>query len=120
METPLNLTKLYYTMGEVSTMFDVNQSLLRYWDKEFPSLRPKKNRKGDRRFTKEDIAELAVIFTLVKERGFTIEGARNELSTLKNNKDSNLVPQNPDLMTLLLKLKTLKSTILDFKSNISN
>ena len=80
MKLPNDLTKLYYSMSEVTEIFSVNASLIRYWDKEFPSLRPHKNRKGDRRFTKGDLEELNKIYTLVKERGFTIEGAKKELA----------------------------------------
>ena len=60
-------------------MFSVSSSLLRYWESEFSKLRPQKNRKGDRRYTKKDIAEIEKIYTLVKERGFTLEGAKKEM-----------------------------------------
>jgi len=73
------LTKLYYSIGEVAVMFDVSNSLIRYWETEFSSLKPKKNRKGDRQFQVKDIEVLERIYTLVKERGFTIEGARKEM-----------------------------------------
>jgi len=73
------LTKLYYTISEVADMFDVSTSLLRYWETEFPSLKPKKDRRGDRKFQVKDIKELQAIHHLVKERGFTLEGAKKEL-----------------------------------------
>jgi len=73
------LTKLYYTIGEVSELFGVSASLLRYWESEFSLLKPQKNRKGDRRYIKKDIHHIERIFTLVKERGFTLEGAKKEL-----------------------------------------
>jgi len=73
------LTKLYYTISEVADMFEVSTSLLRYWETEFPSLKPKKDRRGDRKFQVKDIKELQRIHHLVKERGFTLEGAKKEL-----------------------------------------
>ena len=74
-----HLDKLYYTIGEVAQMFDVSRSLLRYWENEFAFLTPRKNRKGDRLFTKENIQQIQIIYSLVKERGFTLEGAKQEL-----------------------------------------
>jgi DNA-binding transcriptional MerR regulator len=78
------LTKLYYSIGEVAEMFDVNTSLIRFWEKEFKTIQPKKNRKGNRMFTPKDIENLRVIYHLLKERGFTIEGAKKKL---KDNKE---------------------------------
>ncbi len=74
-----HLDKLYYTIGEVAQMFDVSRSLLRYWENEFAFLTPRKNKKGDRLFTKENIQQIQIIYSLVKERGFTLEGAKQEL-----------------------------------------
>ncbi len=71
--------KLYYTIGEVSKMFSVNASLIRFWEKEFEVLQPKKNKKGNRLFTAEDVENLRIIYHLVKERGFTLHGARAKL-----------------------------------------
>ena len=73
------LEKLYYSIGEVAEMLDVSKSLIRYWENEFDFLNPKKNKKGDRRFTKENIQQLLIIYELVKERGFTLEGAKQEI-----------------------------------------
>lgn len=78
------LTKLYYTIGEVSEMFNVSKSLIRFWESEFDLLRPHKNSKGDRRFTKQNIEQFNTIYHLVKERGFTLEGAKKELKTNKS------------------------------------
>lgn len=80
-----NLDKLYYSIGEVADMFDVSRSLLRYWENEFSFLTPRKNRKGDRLFTKENITQIQIIYNLVKVRGFTLEGAKQELRKEKNN-----------------------------------
>lgn len=78
-----NPEKLYYTIGEVAEMFGVSRSLLRYWEHEFAYLTPRKNRKGDRLFTKENIQQIQIIYNLVKERGFTLEGAKQELKKEK-------------------------------------
>ena len=78
------LTKLYYSIGEVAEMFEVNTSLIRFWEKEFKTIQPKKNKKGNRMFTPKDIEQLRVIYHLLKERGFTIEGAKRKL---KDNKE---------------------------------
>ena len=78
------LTKLYYTISEVADMFDVNQSLLRYWQSEFPRLKPKTNKKGDRKYTKSDIEYIDKIYTLVKIKGYTLEGARKEMNRKEN------------------------------------
>ncbi len=78
------LTKLYYTIGEVADMFDVSKSLIRYWESEFSILKPHKNSKGDRRFTKQNIEQLEMIYHLVKEKGFTLEGAKKEIRSNKN------------------------------------
>lgn len=81
--------KRYYGIGEVAKAFDVNTSLIRFWEKEFDVLQPKKNAKGNRKFTPEDIKNLQLIYHLVKERGFTLEGAKihlkeEKLKTLSN------------------------------------
>jgi DNA-binding transcriptional MerR regulator len=73
------LTKLYYTIGEVAEMFNVNTSLIRFWEKEFNIIQPKKNNKGNRLFTPKDILNFNKIYNLVKEQGFTLEGAKNAL-----------------------------------------
>lgn len=71
--------KMYYGIGEVAEAFGVNASLIRFWEKEFDIIKPKKNAKGNRKFTKEDIKNLQFIYYLVKERGFTLEGAKTHL-----------------------------------------
>jgi DNA-binding transcriptional MerR regulator len=76
--------KLYYTIGEVADMFNVNTSLIRYWEKEFDIIKPKKNKKGNRLFTQADIDNFHIIYHLVKERGMTLKGAAKKM---KENKD---------------------------------
>lgn len=108
------LTKLYYSIGEVAEMFSVSNSLIRYWETEFSILKPQKNRKGDRRYRVKDIRIMERIYTLVKERGFTLEGARKELSVKKVEVDKNL--DNPDaikarLGKVLVRLESLLSRL---------
>lgn len=76
--------KLYYTIGEVAEMFDVNTSLIRFWEKSFDIIKPKKNKKGNRLFTKEDIENFHLIYYLVKEQGMTLVGAQKRI---KENKE---------------------------------
>lgn len=82
-------TKLYYAIGEVAKMFNVNTSLIRYWEKEFSIIKPKKNRKGNRLFTQKDIENFHLIFHLVKERGLTLQGAKQKLKDNKYDIDNN-------------------------------
>jgi DNA-binding transcriptional MerR regulator len=79
-----DISKLYYTMGEVTEMFEVNASQIRFYEREFDILQPKKNKKGNRLFTPEDVENLKIIFHLVKDKGYTLQGAREYL---KSNKD---------------------------------
>lgn len=79
--------KLYYSISEVAEMFGVNESLLRYWEKEFPQLCPKKAGRGVRQYRKEDVETVRLIYHLVKERGMTLPGARQRL---RNNKEATL------------------------------
>ena len=112
MKLTQELTKLYYTIGEVSELFGVSASLLRYWESEFSILKPQKNRKGDRRYIKKDIQQIERIYTLVKERGFTLEGAKKEL---KKKPVDTEIPNNKVILDKLLdirkKLKDLHDSI---------
>ena len=74
------IEKLFYSIGEVADMFKVNTSLIRFWEKEFDIIKPKKNKKGNRLFTKEDIENFHIIYHLVKERGMTLKGAKMKTS----------------------------------------
>ena len=73
------IEKRYYSIGEVAEMLEVNTSLVRFWEKEFDILKPKRNKKGNRLFTQKDLSNLKLIYHLVKERGFTLEGAKTKL-----------------------------------------
>jgi len=81
--------KRYYGIGEVARAFGVNASLIRFWEKEFVVLQPKKNAKGNRKFTPQDIKNLQLIYHLVKERGFTLDGAKIHLKEEKQKTLSN-------------------------------
>lgn len=81
--------KLYYSINEVARMFGVNESLLRFWEKEFPQLRPKKAGRGIRQYRKEDIETLKLIYHLVKERGMTLPGARQRMTDNKETTSRN-------------------------------
>jgi len=107
-----NLDKLYYTIGEVAEMFEVSRSLLRYWENEFSFLTPRKNRKGDRLFTKENIQQIQIIYNLVKERGFTLEGAKQELR-----KEKNTLGEQFDLVD---RLKVILSKLKDLDNKLSS
>ena len=100
-------TKLYYTIGEVAEMFKVNTSLIRFWEKEFDIIQPKKNKKGNRLFTPEDLDNFHVIFHLVKERGFTLQGAKSKLKENKEDTINNIqvVKSLNEVKSFLLKLK---------------
>jgi len=102
--------KLYYSIGEVAEAFDVNTSLIRFWEKEFDVLQPKKNAKGNRKFTPADIKNLELIFYLVKERGFTLDGAKIHL---KENKQKTL-----DNFAIIRKLESVKAELLKIKNQL--
>ena len=100
--------KLYYSIGEVAKIFGVNASLIRFWEKEFDIIKPKKNKKGNRFFTKQDIDNFYLIFHLVKERGMTLNGAKKKL---KENKDDTL--NNFEVIKSLNEIKSLLTEIKD-------
>lgn len=91
-------------MGEVAEMFDVNQSLIRHWEKQFDVLRPKRNKKGNRLFTPQDVENLKLIYHLVKERGMTLEGARK---ALRRHRADSAVPRDAELMERLQRIRSL-------------
>jgi DNA-binding transcriptional MerR regulator len=100
-------SRQYYTMRETAAMFNVNQSLLRFWENEFDILKPKKNRKGDRYFRPEDIKNLEFIYHLLRVRKFTIEGAKDYLkSKAKSMQTFEMVQRLEKLKLFLQDLKT--------------
>lgn len=102
--------KRYYTIGEVAKLFNVNPSLIRFWEGEFSVLQPKKNRKGNRLFTQEDIENIKIIYHLVKEKGFTLSGAKEEMK------------KNPDdikgTQKVIESLSKLKGFLLEIKDSL--
>lgn len=76
--------KLYYSISEVAKMFNVSETLLRFWEKEFPNIAPHKAGRGIRQYTKDDVEEVRIVYHLVKERGMTLEGARSAMKRDKN------------------------------------
>jgi len=106
----IEIEKLYYTIGEVARLFNVNTSLIRFWEKEFDIIKPHKNKKGNRLFTKKDVDNFYVIYNLVKEKGYTLQGAKD---LLKNKKNETL--SNADITA---SLNNVKSFLLDIKKHI--
>ncbi|MCD8435195.1 MerR family transcriptional regulator [Tenacibaculum dicentrarchi] len=102
--------KRYYKIGEVAKAFDVNVSLIRFWEQEFDIIKPKKNPKGNRLFTREDIENFKLIFNLVKERGFTLEGAKKKLK--RNPTD---VINNHEIIS---RLEAVKATLQKIKNQL--
>ena len=103
--------KLYYSIGEVASMFDVNESLLRYWEKEFDTIHPKKNSKGTRAYTKEDIEAIKLIFFLVKEKKMTLSGAKKQIKDQKKTVSSQL--------EITERLRKVKVELLEMKDILS-
>ncbi len=102
--------KLYHTIGEVAEMLEVNTSLLRYWEKEFGGLRPKRTGKGDRLYTKDDIAKIERIHELVKVKGFTISGAKEALKAGEGVQENAVELQNA--------LQAIRKRLLDLKGRL--
>jgi len=99
--------KLYFPIGEVAEMFSVNTSLIRFWEKEFDILKPKKNKKGNRLFTPVDVENIRLIFHLVKEKGYTLQGAKDKLKTGKQSLQENrkVVDSLEKLKAFMVQLK---------------
>jgi DNA-binding transcriptional MerR regulator len=90
------IEKLYYTIGEVAQLFGVNTSHIRFWSNEFDVIRPSTNKKGNRMYTRDDIENFRKIYHLVKEKGYTLRGAKTELKDMKNRPAEVLVAAEPD------------------------
>ena len=102
--------KRYYKIGEVAKAFSVNTSLIRFWEKEFEIIKPKKNAKGNRLFTPEDISSFKLIYNLVKERGFTLEGAKQKL---KENPEG--IVNNHEIIS---RLEAVKAELIKIKNQL--
>jgi len=104
------IEKIYYTIGEVAELFEVNQSLIRFWEKEFDILRPQKNKKGNRLFTRIDLENLKLIYYLVKEKGYTLQGAKDKL---KQNREDVV-----NSVQIIESLNKVKAFLLDLKKEL--
>jgi len=104
------IKKLYYSIGEVADIFNVNTSLIRFWEKEFDIIKPKKNKKGNRLFTEKDVDNFFIIYHLVKERGFTLQGAKDKL---KENPQDTI-----NQIEIVKSLEDVKAFLLDLKKKI--
>ncbi len=104
------IERLFYSIGEVAEMFNVKTSLIRYWEKEFDIIRPKKNKKGNRLFTKADIDNFHLIFHLVKERGMTLKGAKKKIKENKDDTEKNF--------EIVKSLKEIKQLLLEARDSI--
>src|SRR5436189_614692 len=101
--------KLYYSISEVSELFELNASTLRFWEKEFDVLKPTKNKKGNRLFTKKDIEHIAMIVDLVKHKGYTIQGAKEQLKHRTKATGNNA--------EVIETLKTIRARLIEMRDN---
>lgn len=102
--------KVYYSIGEVADMFGVNTSLIRFWEKEFDIIKPHKNKKGNRQFTKADIDNFHMIFHLVKEKGMTLKGAQHKMEENKSETEANF--------EVIKRLKVIREELIQMKSQL--
>ncbi len=109
-ELPQDELKRYYTIGEVAEIFDIKASVIRFWETEFDFLNPHKTAKGDRRFTKANLEQLQLIHHLVKERGFTLEGARKEITHRKT--------EISERLAQIDRLKTVKKRLAELREKL--
>ena len=110
MSTPEHIEKIHFTIGEVAEQLQVAPSLIRFWEKEFPQLKPQKTEGGTRKFTQKDIQVLKRIYHLVKEEGFTLQGAKERL------KEGN---QKADLQEIKERLTAIKKFLENIKDQLS-
>ena len=104
------IEKVYYSIGEVAEMFNVNTSLIRFWEKEFDIIKPKKNKKGNRLFTKQDIDNFHIIFHLVKEKGLTLKGAQLKMKENKEDAINNF--------EVIKSLQNIREMLIEIRENI--
>ena len=102
--------KLFYQIGEVASELNVNVSLIRFWEKEFDIIKPKKNKKGNRQFSQKDFDNLKIIHFLVKEKGYTLEGAKKKIKENKEDKIDNL--------NIVRHLKEIRKFLVDLKEQL--
>ena len=107
-----DIEKKYYSIGEVADMFKVAASLIRYWEGEFEIIRPKKDKKGNRRYTKDDIQKIRYVYHLVKEKGYTLQGAQEVITSGKQ--------QGFDKVAAVQKLQEIKDFLINLKHELSS
>ena len=105
-----SIEKKYFTIGDVAKKFKVATSLIRYWEQEFENINPKKNSKGNRKYTKDDIKEVEIVYHLVKEKGYTLNGARELIEKRRNETENNKDVVNS--------LKKVKDFLLELKQEL--
>ncbi|MDF2158244.1 MerR family transcriptional regulator [Algoriphagus sp. CAU 1675] len=105
------IEKKYHSIGEVAQMFKVAASLIRYWEGEFDIIRPKKDKKGNRRYTKDDIQKIRYIYHLVKEKGYTLDGAREVIAQGKE--------KGFDKVAAVQKLQEIKDFLINIRDEIN-
>jgi DNA-binding transcriptional MerR regulator len=106
----IKIEKLYYTIGEVAKMFEVNTSLVRFWEKEFDIIKPHKNKKGNRLFTQQDVDNFHLIYHLVKQKGMTLKGAAKKLKENRQDAVNNF--------EVVKNLEEVKEMLLELKENL--
>ncbi|MBE0662176.1 MAG: MerR family transcriptional regulator [Bacteroidales bacterium] len=106
------IEKMYFTIGEVAKLFGVNTSMIRFWENEFEIIKPQRNKKGNRLFTRTDVDNFHLIFNLVKERGYTLQGAKEKL---KNNPQDTLQE-----FELVKSLKVMREFLTSIKDELDN
>jgi len=109
-DNKINPNKLFYSIGEVAAMFNVNTSLIRYWENEFDIIKPQKNKKGNRLFTQKDIENFHLIWHLVKERGMTLSGAKKKIKENRAETEHNF--------ELIKKLNEIKSFLIEIRDEM--
>ena len=114
------IERIYWTIGEVAEQLGVNTSLLRYWEKEFGVLRPKRTGKGDRLYTKDDIAKIREIQTLLKERGFTILGAKEQLRSAKKVEEQRPALPEASVREAIERLQRVRDELLLMRDRIEH
>lgn len=106
------IEKVYFTIGEVADMLNVATSLIRFWESEFDTIKPKKNKKGNRQFTKDDIENIKLVYHLVKEKGYTLQGAKD---MLKGNGQT-----TQDKFTMINSLQEIKAFLIEVRKQIDS
>lgn len=110
-------SKLYYSISEVSQMFDINASTIRFWEKEFDALKPTKNKKGNRLFTQKEIDYIRQIVELVKQKGFTIQGAKEQLKTKPSKKIETFDVSSNNRGEVIAKLEEIKQKLITLRDS---